>query len=179
MNPEGAVRVFLGLGANAGQRIDQLRTAVDALVVRYENLGVAGVYVSPPEDGSDPPDYLNTVVGFTTRDDAEAVLACAAELERQAGRVSSVPGAARPLDVDVLFYGDMVCTTPRLTLPHPRWAGRPFVVVPLLDLAPRWTDPVSGSTVEEVARSAGWDGRSLTRRLPPGALRTDASGERS
>ncbi|MEQ9399228.1 MAG: 2-amino-4-hydroxy-6-hydroxymethyldihydropteridine diphosphokinase [Longimicrobiales bacterium] len=167
---DAGVPVFLGLGANLGDPLAQLARAVRALTVRFGDLRTSGVYRSRPEDGSRQPDYLNAAVRLTTLEPPDDVLAFGARLEDEAGRVRARVHGARPLDVDLLFYGDLVCATPRLTLPHPRWARRPFVVLPLLDLDPRWVDPSSGRSVASVAAERGWTDGSLTRVLPPGRL---------
>jgi 2-amino-4-hydroxy-6-hydroxymethyldihydropteridine diphosphokinase len=97
-------------------------------------------------------------------------LEIARRLEREAGRVRARPGAARVLDVDVLFVGDAVVDEPDLHVPHPRWAARDFVVVPLLDIAAYWRDPRTGRTVAEVASSAGWHAGRFPAVLAPGRL---------
>ena len=168
--------VFLGLGANLGDPLAQLGRAVRALRVRFGDLRTSGVYRSRPEDGSGQPDYLNAAVRLTTREPPDDVLAFGARLEDEAGRVRTRVHAARPLDVDLLFYGDLVCATPHLTLPHPRWARRPFVVLPLLDLDPTWVDPHSGRSVGSVAAERRWTDETLTRVLPPGRLGAQAVG---
>jgi 2-amino-4-hydroxy-6-hydroxymethyldihydropteridine diphosphokinase len=74
------------------------------------------------------------------------------------------------LDVDVLFLDDEVVSEPDLQIPHPRWKGRLFVVIPLVDVDPGWVDPETGWTVDEVARRAGWTKDSLERVASPDAL---------
>lgn len=69
------------------------------------------------------------------------------EIEREDGRVRPGPGAARTLDLDLIFYGDQRIAEPGLVVPHPRFRERLFVLEPLAELAPDWIDPVSGETV--------------------------------
>jgi 2-amino-4-hydroxy-6-hydroxymethyldihydropteridine diphosphokinase len=66
--------------------------------------------------------------------------------------------------------GELTVNEPGLTIPHPRWASRDFVVVPLLDVAPEWLDPVTGDTVADIARAHGWDDGRFPGVERPGAL---------
>lgn len=171
MSPPGHRRtVAFALGANLGEPLGALRAAAATLARSLEHPRVSAVYRTPPEGGAPQPPYLNAVlVGDATLEPAEA-LALAHQVERDAGRERTVPGASRTLDVDVLFVGDTVVETPALRIPHPRWRGRPFVVIPLLDVAPGLKDPESGDTVREVARAAGWRRQGFPVVLAAGAL---------
>jgi len=152
------VRAFLGLGSNIGDRSSHLCSAIRSLRALDSTLAVSRVYESAPLDA--PPGdagggrYLNCVVCFETDLSPHALLALAHSLEDDAGRVRTVPNAARTLDVDVLLVGDLEVDAPDLVVPHPRMASRGFVLAPLEDLDPAlvefgWrerlatTDPVS------------------------------------
>jgi 2-amino-4-hydroxy-6-hydroxymethyldihydropteridine diphosphokinase len=164
--------VLLALGANLDDPLGRLRKAVTRLARELEGARVSAVYRTPPEAGSDQPDYLNAVVrGWTSRSPRQA-LALAQSIEADQHRERPYPGAARTLDVDVLFVGDLRVVEPGLTIPHPRWSSRDFVVVPLLDVAPGWRDPATGESVAEIARARGWDPSRFPRVEPPGALLT-------
>ncbi len=76
------------------------------------------------------------------------------EVERQDGRVRPEPGAARTLDLDLIFYGDQRVAEPGLVVPHPRFRERLFVLEPLAELAPDWIDPVSGEAVSALLERA-------------------------
>lgn len=153
----------LGLGANLGDPLRQIRRASASLGVHLGDLSVSSVFRSAPEHGADQPDYLNAVVRGTWPGAAGELLSLAHRLESEAGRERPHPGAARTLDVDVIFLGDVVLTEGDLRIPHPRWRSRPFVVVPLLELDPEWRDPETGQTVRDVARAGGWAKNSLER----------------
>ena len=110
-----------------------------------------------PAATSQPP-YLNTAVAGATVRRPEALLAAARRLERAAGRrrpPGAPPDAPRPLDVDVLVYGDRVSADPRLTLPHPHLRERRFVLAPLADVAADLPIPPDGKTVAELLAEVG------------------------
>ena len=162
--------VLLALGANLDRPLERLREAVTRLAAELADVRVSAVYRTPSEGSADQTDYLNAVVrGRTTRSPKE-LLELALGLEAEQGRVRPYPGAPRTLDVDVVFVGNLTVNEPGLTIPHPRWASRDFVVVPLLDVAPEWLDPVTGDTVADIARARGWDERRFPRVEQPGAL---------
>ena len=129
-------RCFIGLGANIGNPLQQLREAVDGLrrVASPQRLAVSPVYQSTPLGPSDQPDFLNAVAGFDTQLAAEQVLDSLQAIERDAGRVRGRRWGPRTLDLDLLIHGDHVIDSPRLIVPHPRIAERDFVLVPLADL---------------------------------------------
>lgn len=155
----------LALGANLGDREATLAAAVAdlAAVDGLTVLGVSPVVETDPvlEPGSAPqPDYLNVVVAVRSTLTPQALLAACLEVEREHGRERRAGGerwAARTLDVDVVSYGGLVLDTPDLRLPHPRAAGRAFVLVPWFALDPE-------ARLGPTARVAD-----LLAALPPGA----------
>jgi 2-amino-4-hydroxy-6-hydroxymethyldihydropteridine diphosphokinase len=114
-------------------------------------LRVASLYRTRPVSPLPQPDFLNTAATGTTTLPPAAILRLAKQLEAEAGRD---PDAARwgprPLDVDLLLYGDVVSDDPALTLPHPRLRERAFVLVPLAEIAPELRVPPEGKTVAEL-----------------------------
>ena len=127
-------RAFLGLGSNLGDRRATLRAAVADLP---DVVAVSPVYETDPVGGPPgQPAYLNLVVELQTDRSPRELLEEARRLEAAAGRVREERWGPRTLDVDVLLVGDLVVDEPDLVVPHPRIAERPFVLVPLADLAP-------------------------------------------
>ena len=123
-------------------------------------LRVASLYRTAPIGPVPQPDFLNTAATGATGLAPEELLAAARALERAAGRTTPGPRfGPRPLDVDLLLYGDRVTASPELTLPHPRLSERRFVLVPLAEIAPDWRVPPGGKTVAELLRTTEDEGR--------------------
>lgn len=166
------VPVALGLGSNVGDRPGHLRRAVAGLADSGGIEAVSSVYESPPAGYEDQGDFLNLVAVLRTDLAAGALLESLWALEDEAGRRRPFRNAPRTLDIDIILYGDRVLRRPGLSVPHPRWRDRPFVVVPLLEVAPDWRDPVTGCTVSEVARAVP-AGEDAIRKVAPPPSRGD------
>jgi 2-amino-4-hydroxy-6-hydroxymethyldihydropteridine diphosphokinase len=132
-----------------------MRLALERLRESLGELKVASLYRGPavvPRGGEPQPDFLNTAVIGRTALAPEAVLAIAKALELAAGRKPGPRFGPRPLDVDLLLYGNLRSATPELTLPHPRLAERRFVLAPLAEIAPDLQIPAFGASPSELLR---------------------------
>ena len=147
---EEPIEVYLGLGSNLGDRQDNLDRALDLLSQRLRVDNVSPMYETEPVGNTDQPNFLNMVCQAYTSLAPTGLLALAKGIERKLGRMSAKSNAPRPIDIDILFYGDQVIETPELTIPHPRLTKRAFVLVPLAQIAPGFRHPVSGKTVKEL-----------------------------
>ncbi|HSB62547.1 MAG TPA: 2-amino-4-hydroxy-6-hydroxymethyldihydropteridine diphosphokinase [Thermoanaerobaculia bacterium] len=142
------VFVAIGMGANVGDPRRAFRNALRSLSPFLRNPKSSPVYRTSPVGGPPQPDFLNAVIVGTTSLSALALLTLLRESEISAGRKPGRPrNAPRPLDLDLLLYGDEQIATRRLTVPHPRMKSRLFVLVPLADVAPRRVVPGTGKTV--------------------------------
>lgn len=142
--------VALALGGNLPDVERHLDRAVDQLRTFFTDLRVAAYYRTAAVSPVPQPDYLNTAaVGFTDLD-PESVLGLCKALEREAGRRRNLRFGPRPLDVDIVLWGDRVSDRPELTLPHPRLRERRFVLEPLAEIAPGLRVPPDGATVAEL-----------------------------
>ena len=143
------VFVAIGMGGNVGNPRRAFRLAAQALFPFLRNPKISPLYRTSPVGGpTDQPDFLNAVIIGTTSLSAQALLTLLRKSEISAGRKRGGPrNAPRPLDLDLLLYGDERITTRRLTVPHPRMTSRLFVLVPLADVAPRRVVPGTGKTV--------------------------------
>jgi 2-amino-4-hydroxy-6-hydroxymethyldihydropteridine diphosphokinase len=137
--------IYLGLGSNVGDREAQLRLAVAALkerdVIPWKS---ASLYWTQPRDVEDQPWFLNTVIEVRTLLEPAILMAECLEVEKKAGRIREIPKGPRSLDIDILLYKNRIVDSPQLSIPHPRFRERRFVLAPLAELAPDLTDPVSG-----------------------------------
>jgi 2-amino-4-hydroxy-6-hydroxymethyldihydropteridine diphosphokinase len=136
------VLACIALGANLG---DAARTVSQALVdlallPHTTVLRASSLYRSAPVDATGP-DFINAVALVSTTLTPLDLLRAMQAMEERAGRERPFRNAPRTLDVDLIFHGDTVLDTPELTLPHPRWASRAFVVLPLAEVSPERVTP--------------------------------------
>lgn len=161
-------RIFLSLGSNRGDRVGNVRAALDALAGR-EDLrvdAVASLRETAPVGVTDQPSFVNTVCMASTRLPPEALLVTCQRIERRLGRDrlrEDMRWGPRVIDIDVIFYDDVVVNSPVIHLPHPRYRERGFVLEPLLEIAPDATDPLTGTPLREFMRP-------LAETEPPGKI---------
>lgn len=142
--------VYLALGTNLGDRLGNLKLALAALTPQMEVKARSGIYETPPWGYEDQPRFLNQVVKVKTYLEPEPLLKHLKRLEVALGRQPSLPNGPRLIDMDILFYDDIILDTPSLKLPHPRLQERAFVLLPLMDIAPDLLHPVSKKSVREM-----------------------------
>jgi len=139
------VDVYLGLGANLGDRRATLSLARERLAGVLQDIRCSRLYETPPWGVEQQPRFLNAVCcGRTTLAPPE-LLVYLKSLERELGRVPTAHWGPRVIDVDILLFDDLVYATADLTIPHPRLHERAFVLVPLLELAPALRHPALGT----------------------------------
>jgi 2-amino-4-hydroxy-6-hydroxymethyldihydropteridine diphosphokinase len=144
-------RVAIALGSNLGDRSAHLDYAVSQLQPILDNLAVSRYRDTVPVGVVGPhPLYLNAAVVGDTALSAAALLRTLLAIEARRGRTRPHVNAPRTLDLDLILFGDAVIDQPGLTVPHPRFRERRFVLEPLAELDAALRDPVSGRTVEEL-----------------------------
>lgn len=137
------VPAWIALGANLGNARAAVRWALAQLntLPGTRVLKASSLYRSAPVQAQGP-DFINAVAEIETICDAMTLLAYLQALETQVGRERPYVNAPRTLDLDLLFYGDTSITSPTLTVPHPRWSQRAFVLLPLHEIAPQRVNAV-------------------------------------
>jgi dihydroneopterin aldolase/2-amino-4-hydroxy-6-hydroxymethyldihydropteridine diphosphokinase len=146
--------VYIGFGTNIGDREDNYGQAIDKLnssdgtsVLRQSQL-----HEYPPM-GPPQADYLNGVIELSTILRPAGLLAELNRIEATLGRERIIHWGPRTVDLDILFWGDLILDTETLTIPHPGACERLFVLEPLAELVPDLVDPRSGKTVAEILES--------------------------
>ena len=143
--------VYLALGSNLGDRFANLKQAIDSLTPQMEVKAKSSVYETLPWGYEDQPKFLNQVVKAKTYLDPEPLLKHLKRLEVALGRQASFPNGPRLIDMDILFYDDLILNTSSLVIPHPRLHERGFVLLPLMELNPDLVHPLSKKSVREMA----------------------------
>ncbi|MCS7010182.1 MAG: 2-amino-4-hydroxy-6-hydroxymethyldihydropteridine diphosphokinase [Anaerolineales bacterium] len=142
--------IFLALGTNLGDRLKNLQRALTALPPSVHVLRSSPIYETSPWGITDQPEFLNMVIEGETKLSPLDLLRFLKDLERQLGRTPSLRYGPRLIDLDILFYDELLLDTPELTIPHPRLHERAFVLVPLADLAPDFLHPRLGRPVRDL-----------------------------
>jgi 2-amino-4-hydroxy-6-hydroxymethyldihydropteridine diphosphokinase len=143
--------VYLGLGSNVGAREEMLQAAIDRLQsTELRILRASSVYETEPQGRRNQRWFLNLVVEAETDLFPRQLLGRVAKIEQVLGRRRMLANGPRMIDIDILFYGNFVVETPELSIPHPRFAERRFVLAPMVELAPELRDPVSRRTMREL-----------------------------
>ena len=155
------VRVFVSLGSNV-DREAMIFQAVTALRAQFEDIVLSPTYDSAAV-GFDGSHFLNLVAGFDTDLEVDEVAAAFRKIEDQQGRDRSLPKfASRPIDLDILTYGDLIHNVPGIRVPRPEILENAFVLKPLQDIAPDHLHPGTGESYSEI-----W------QRMSPNAPRLD------
>lgn len=145
--------VYLALGTNLGDRRANLRAAIAALPPAVVVTAESRIYETPPWGVLDQPAFLNMVVRGETGLAPQPLLEHVKQLELELGRRESFRWGPRLIDIDILFYGDLILDSTSLVIPHPRLQERAFVLVPLAELAPDLFHPVLKKTIRDLLSS--------------------------
>lgn len=150
--------VFLALGTNLGNRAANLKEAIASLPPQMEVKAKSDVYETQPWGYADQAKFLNQVVRVETYLKPEPLLRHLKRLEVALGRKPTFENGPRLIDLDILFYDDLVLYSPALTIPHPHVHERGFVLVPMMDIAPDFEHPVKKKSIRELALFADVSG---------------------
>lgn len=144
----------IALGSNLGNSLETLEAAIATLektpgiLVKARSPWYQTRAIGPPQ-----PDYLNGCAILQTSHSPLALLSTLLEIEQQFGRIRRERNDPRTLDLDLLLFDDIVLNEPELQIPHPRMIERAFVLVPLVEIAPDWIEPISGKAIAELVQA--------------------------
>ncbi len=153
--PGATCRVAIALGSNLGDRHTHLSYAIDALQLDLVDILVSPFHETEPVGvGPEHRPYLNAVMVGRTQLPARLLLDRLLEIEEERGRARPYPMAPRTLDLDLVLYGDRIIEEDGLSVPHPRFRERIFVLRPLAEIAPEMIDPVTGKSISELLKQS-------------------------
>lgn len=146
------VSVYLGLGSNMGEKQENLLRALDYISQRLRIEKKSSMYDTEPIGNVNQPRFLNMVCSISTGLSPVSLLGMLKGIESKMGRLPGPPNSPRPIDIDILLYGDEVINTPLIKIPHPRLAERAFVLIPLAEIAPDLVHPVLKQSIKDLLR---------------------------
>ena len=163
--------ILIALGANLPSKVGPPRATLEAALASLaqeggEIVARSRIYRSPAVPKSDQPDYLNVVVTIRSKLDPVSLLAGLAHIEAMFGRQRGERNAARPLDLDLIAYDNVVRDADPI-LPHPRMHDRAFVLLPLAEIAANWRHPRLGLSIGELVDALPPSARAVTRPIEP------------
>lgn len=159
------MRYFLSLGSNLGDRRDHLVRGLAALKkAKVRVLRSSSLYRTQPVGYADQPWFYNQVVEVSSALEPAALLALIKTVERDLGRRPARKNRPRTIDIDILIAEDRLVNTRKLTVPHPRMAERNFVLVPLLEIAPKAIHPLLKERISDLHKKSR--DKSVVKKIP-------------
>lgn len=148
------VEVILSLGSNLGDRILNIQNAVKLFIENgiINEPKISHVYQTEPVGVIDQAKFINIVVAGYTRFSPEYILFLAKSIEYLAGRKLRQRWHSRELDIDIIFYGNIKVSLPKLVIPHIEAVNRKFVLIPLSDIFPQFVHPITNKSIEALIR---------------------------
>lgn len=148
---EQAKRVFIAIGSNLGDREKNIIDAINLLIANGVDVkNISSIIETKPYGNVKQPDFLNCVVDAYTALPPRMLLETLKAIEKQLGRTRTIHWGPRTIDLDIIFYDELVIDTSDLKIPHPDMQNRLFVLEPLNQLAPNFVHPVLNKTVREL-----------------------------
>lgn len=146
-----AVTVYIGIGSNLGNREENCLNSIRLIEERdIRVLKRSSLYETEPWGVEDQPMFINMAIEAETELSPLELLRVLKSIEKSMGRVQTERWGPRIIDLDILFYNNLILETPELTIPHPYIKERPFVLIPLSEIAPEFEHPVLKKRIKEL-----------------------------
>ncbi|HEX8965684.1 MAG TPA: 2-amino-4-hydroxy-6-hydroxymethyldihydropteridine diphosphokinase [Patescibacteria group bacterium] len=142
--------VYLALGANTGNKKENMAKAIALLGEKVRVVKKAPLYETKPWGYTEQENFLNSAILIETELSPKELLAFIKQVEEKVGRQKRFTNGPREIDIDILFYDDLIINTPSLTIPHALLHVRDFVLQPLCDIAPDFVHPILHKTIRQL-----------------------------
>jgi len=155
--------IFLALGSNVGDKKKNIEKAVVLLGEKVTNIVCAPIYETKPVGYEQQENFYNTVIKGQTELSPEALLGFVKGIEKKIGRKERFRNGPREIDIDILFYNDLVFHAKDLIIPHPRMRERDFVLQPFADISPHTIHPLYKKTIQELLDQLPHENQSVVK----------------
>jgi 2-amino-4-hydroxy-6-hydroxymethyldihydropteridine diphosphokinase len=140
--------IYLGIGTNLGNRLENLHTAIEKIANFSTILKISRVYESEPWGFTDQPQFLNMVIKISSNLNPYQLLEKIKKIEVEMGREPIFRYGPRLIDIDILFFDDLSLQDEKLEIPHAKLHERSFVLIPLMDISPELIHPGFNQTIK-------------------------------
>ena len=149
-------KVYLLIGGNMGDRMANLTQAIHLINQEIGPIQLtSSIYETAAWGNTNQPDFLNQALMLETLLDAETMMHQLLNIEIGMGRKRDIPMGPRTIDLDIVYFNDLVIENELITIPHPKIAERRFVLMPLAEIAPQFLHPVLNKTNEALLKDCG------------------------
>jgi 2-amino-4-hydroxy-6-hydroxymethyldihydropteridine diphosphokinase len=149
-------KVYLLIGGNMGDRMANLAQAIHLINQEIGPIQLtSSIYETAAWGNTNQPDFLNQALMLETSLDAETLMHQLLNIEIGMGRKRDIPMGPRTIDLDIIYFNDLVIENELITIPHPKIAERRFVLIPLSEIAPKFLHPVLNKTNEALLKDCG------------------------
>lgn len=144
-------KYYLHLGSNTGDRLSMLSTAISSIESKIGKVvDKSSIYETEPWGLKEQEHFLNQAIIVDTELAVEEVFGITKDIEKEMGSFKSVQWGPRAIDIDILYADHLVMDTPTLKIPHPQLYHRNFVLIPLMEIAGDFVDPLKNMSIDEI-----------------------------
>ncbi len=153
--------IFLALGSNVGNKKKNILSAINRLGAKIKNIAQAKFYRTKPMYYKKQDEFLNTLIRGTTDLKPQELLGFVKEIENKIGRKKSFHWGPREIDIDIIFYNNLIYKSKSLEIPHPRIQERDFVLKPLLDIDREFVHPILKKKIKQLYQELSQEQKSI------------------